>query len=270
MTPHKKRDDRRGEENFVVLKIAWLNVDRSYQRRYDHNMAHSILARNGGVFDMVWAGPILVNRRLDGSYWVIDGQHRTGMATEAGEKEILAELLVGLSVTEEAALRVARHARKADTALEKFHARVSAGDRAARAIMKIAADHGASIAEDNTAPVSHLRAVKAMERIYEVDRGKRLSKVLRIIKNAYDTPTRDTASSYTLLAISYLLERHDHEIDVMKLERRLRVRGLKWIDSRARVISVAGGSMWKNYYRAMLEVYNARTAKAEHVIPRNA
>jgi len=268
MSPNIHNDRRRGDDGFVVLPIDVLKVDRTYQRRYDHGMVLRILALNGGAFDMVWAGPILVNRRQSGDHYVIDGQHRVGMATEAGEKEILAELLLGLTAEQEAELRVARHSRKSDNALEHFHARIASGDKKAVHIAEIVAAKKGAIAEDHSAPITSLQAVRALEKVYDIS-PKRLEHVLELIGKAYRRPDRKTGSSYMLLGLNWLVEWHSFELDEELLVRRLKSRGLKGIDGRARILSAAGGSMWKNYYRSIVEAYNSHTPDDKKLLMRH-
>jgi hypothetical protein len=268
MADSMQGDSRRANDSFVVLSISQLKVDRSYQRRYDHGLVLRILSENSGEFDMVWAGPILVNKRKSGGHYVIDGQHRVGMATEAGEKEVIVELLVGLTREEEARLRVARHSRKADNTIEKFHARIASMDPVAIRVMNIVQQAGGGIAEDHNSPHSQIRAVASLEHIHS-ESDVELADVLYIINQSFGEINSRTASSYTLRGIAWMLTHHDHEIDRNRLIARLKTAGLKKIDHDARLRGVSGGSMWKNYYRAMVVAHNHNTKRDHRITERN-
>jgi hypothetical protein len=252
--------DRSRVEMFDVVQIAHLKVDRTYQRRYDHGFVQRSLDEHGGTFDIVTSGPILINYRQtrDKFAWIVDGQHRAGMATEAGETEIIAEILRGLSKAEEAELRVGRHSRKADNALERFHARIAAGDPTAANVRKLFLARGTDVAENQAAPTEHIRAIGSAEKVYGVAEG-RLERVIYVIEASLGEVTQRTCSSYTMLGLNWFIEHHDFEVDMTRFVQRLKNAGLRQIDSRAKVLASAGGSMWKNYYRAMVEVYNFRT-----------
>ena len=261
-------DPRRGSDGFVVLPISILLVDRTYQRRYDHGMVLRLLAQYG-EFDMVASGPILVSHRAsDLKHYVVDGQHRVGLATEAGESEILAEILEGYTQEEEARLRVQRHSRKPDNALEMFHARLAAGnDAIAISIDNAVRSYGGEIALDFGQP--GIRAVMAVQRIY-LESPERLNIVLSVLKRSWTRVDRTTATSYMLLGMAWFFENHGHQIDEERLVRRLRSASVKQIDMSARVLAVGGGSMWKNYYRAIVKIYNYRTSKDDQLVTQHA
>lgn len=259
---------RSAGDQFVVLPISILKVDRSYQRRYDHALAKRVVAENGGTFDLVKAGPILVNKRRKGGYYIVDGQHRVGMATEAGEAEVIAELLDGLTPKEEAELRVARHSRKADNALELFQARLSSGDKGAQALVAALAKHGAQLAAAQDSPITHLRAVKTLEGLYEAS-PIRFHRILSIISRAYGRIDRNTGNSYMLKGLDWMLRVHDGTLDEDRLVRRLGHHTIQAIDNQALIFSAAGGTRWKNYYRVLTKVYNTRTPRQLQLMERH-
>src|SRR5262245_47300261 len=75
-----------------VLPIAEIIVDPDYQRALRHDLVNKI----GREYDIVKAGPILVSRR-GGKYYCVDGQHRLAGALQAGETEIFAHVVHGLT-----------------------------------------------------------------------------------------------------------------------------------------------------------------------------
>ena len=92
-----------------VLQIADIQIDPDYQR----DLRHDLIDKIAREYDVVKAGPILVSKRADGSLWNVDGQHRMIGAERAGETEVFANVVHGLTQEQEAALRLARNDRRA-------------------------------------------------------------------------------------------------------------------------------------------------------------
>jgi hypothetical protein len=113
-------DDFGGYGTAEVLPVDQLNIDPDYQRDVRHDLVNKI----GREYDLVKAGPILVNERSDKTLWVVDGQHRLLGAIQFGEQEVFANVTHGLTQEQEAALRLARNDRRSDSIYEKFRTRL--------------------------------------------------------------------------------------------------------------------------------------------------
>jgi len=250
-----------------VVLIAELNIDPAYQRDLRHDLVNKIAKE----YDIVKAGPILVSHRADGSLWVVDGQHRLAGAAQAGETEMFAHVVHGLTQSQEAELRLARNERRSDTIAEKWRSRLVMGDPKAEAITELVHQHGTEI---NLTPVttSGINAIATLELIWDIDStGVWLGRVLRVLEDAYISPdtssVADTridptnASSAQLKAICWFLGQHidSRETAYEDFVSRLREFGVE--DVRRKAVShkaANGGSLWLNTYRAMVEIYNFR------------
>ena len=97
-----KNSQKVGNKIFVELPLEYMKVDsKMYQRPVQRHVR--IIARN-------WkddkCNPILVNYRGDGYFYIIDGQHRYEAALMRGMESLVCEVLVGLTIVEEADLFV--------------------------------------------------------------------------------------------------------------------------------------------------------------------
>lgn len=117
-------------------------------------------------FDVDQLGYPVINRRQNGKYYIVDGQHRVELmrAVGWGDQKIQCECFDGLSQAEEAALFNARNDRKAVRKYDKFRIGITAGDHRCVAIDKIVREHGMVVSDQ--ARDGHINAVDALEKIY--------------------------------------------------------------------------------------------------------
>jgi hypothetical protein len=260
------------DDDLEVLPIAVLQVDRSYQRDEREHLIRKILADG---FDMNAAYPIIVSERppvgamSDHRYFIVDGQHRTVAAERDGETEVIAKIVrfqgsEAKIIQQEAALRTKMGERKPDTPMERFKAKLRSGNDTALRIDSMVESFGGRIAQ-NQSQKTAIRAVSTLEKLYARDA---LASVLRIIKDSWDSFDGRAGEASMLDAIAWLLQKHP-DVDTKHLIRRLRGTPPEAVHARATAIqSGMGGSLWKNYYRAMLEFYNQRApAKTKRLTP---
>lgn len=239
-----------------VLPIDEIIVDPDYQR----DLRHAFLAEIAEDFDIVKAGPILVSRR-DGKLWCVDGQHRMLGGQRAGETEVLAHVVHGLTQQEEAELRLARNHRKQDSVQEKFRTRLVMGDEVAHAVVNVAKQHGTQI---NLETNMHkgINAIVAAETLYRAGsgNGEWLNRVLKFLAEAFDEDLNGRNVSLAMLkASAWFIDRHMGvgEASWKEMADRVGRVGVADIDRKARAHQAGlGGSLWLNYYRAFVEVWN--------------
>lgn len=126
--------DRPGE--FAQVNKADLNIDHDYQR--DKVIVGKIREIQA---NWSWAGCgcILVARRIDGSLWVFDGQHRVLAARNRSDISVLPCLVFDVDdKTQEAAgFLVSNSERKPVTAIAKFKAMVMTADPASVDVSRV-------------------------------------------------------------------------------------------------------------------------------------
>lgn len=245
-----------------VLTIDELNVDGTYQRELDPGLVNRIAQH----WDMAAAGPIVVSRRHDGSMWIVNGQHRAAGAKQAGETEILAQVVHGLDRAGEALLRLKGNTRRGDTAMERFRAQVASENPESLAIVELCERFETRI---NYRPNEHkgINSVSAVEDLFRRDDGVLLTRVLEVIQDAWGEVGGKNVSVHSLKGIAWFLERHSAEANRERLVDRMRSAGRDEIERKARSHKAAqGGAMWVNTYRALVEEYNHRLPDSKRLL----
>lgn len=241
-----------------VVRIDQIQVDATYQRSLRHDLINQI-ARE---YDIVKAGPILLSERDDGTIWCVDGQHRMAGASLAGEDEIFAHVVHGLTRQEEAELRLARNDRRSDSTYEKFRTRLVMHDKKAEAIVELLRQQGTQL---NLQPNTRVgfNCLTAVERIYDLDgKGVVLGRTIRFLKEAFASEEYlggEMTSVSMLLATTWFIDRHIdmREVDWSEMAERVGRAGA--IDLRRKGQNhkaVNGGANWVNVYRALVELWN--------------
>lgn len=139
--------------------IEWLHLDRltmdvSYQRSTDNQASQRLIARIASGFDWRLCTPLVVSRRPDGSFAVIDGQHRLLAARLRKMDDLPCCVFTYDSPEEEAKMFVAANrSRKTMNRLDDFHAALAAGDSDAHQVLQLVTDAGLAVAR-NTASAS--------------------------------------------------------------------------------------------------------------------
>lgn len=147
-----------------VLDVADLGVDERYQRP----LSEVKLAALGLRYDMGQAGAIDVNQRPDGSYWIMDGQHRAEKAKRDGETCVLCHVRQFTNWEDEAAFFVAkfRTATK-PSPVHAYRARLGSGDPILAGVDAILSKHGFHINyTGNASDTLGLQCVSELEKIY--------------------------------------------------------------------------------------------------------
>lgn len=245
-----------------VVHIEDLNVDYSYQRDLNSDLVNKIK----DSYDMAVAGTIIISRRVNGSLWVVDGAHRVAGATLAGEKEMLAQVIVGLDRQTEAELRLKGNVKRGDKSAERFKAQVAAGWPESLAIVEITNNFETKL--NLSAPdVSHgINAIAAVETIYRVNKGILLTRTFEMIRDAYGHVGGKVATVAMIKGIAWLIERHESDMDRGRMIDKLARDGVDMIERKARSIKLThGGTLWVNYYKAMIDSYNERLPESSRL-----
>lgn len=127
--------------------LTALQIDPSYQRSLETPISEQLIRNMATSWDWRLCAPLTVSRRADGGLYVIDGQHRLAAAQMRSDVPELPCVISSFdSIADEARLFVDANTlvRKA-TPLDKFHARVVAGDEDAVEINRIVEAAGLKI-----------------------------------------------------------------------------------------------------------------------------
>lgn len=180
----------RHSSKFGKVLVSDLNVDPLAQRR----LSMPWVKAHVETFDVDQLGYIVCNKRADGKWYVVDGQHRVQLMREVGwdDQLIHAELFEGLTQPEEAALFNARNDRRAVRRFDHFRISVTAGDERCCDITALVQEAGLTITDQQTD--GGITAVDKLERIYDGagvtsrhEGRKALARTLSTIKHAWGT-----------------------------------------------------------------------------------
>lgn len=149
-----------------VIHVDVLNVDHEYQRPPNPTRAK---AMSGKAFDQDLVGRLIVSRRSDGSYWVVDGQHRLIAMKLTGITHVPCVVYSGWTRQQEAHNFVKLNQGIKPSAYDLHHSRVCEGEPIAVDIEAIVAEIGGKIGPRNnpdTGLIHHISCVDTLRRIY--------------------------------------------------------------------------------------------------------
>jgi hypothetical protein len=238
-----------------LLPVSGLIVDPNVQRPLDR----SRVAKIADDLDLSAIGVVTVSHRGNGSYHVIDGQHRVEALRLAGGdgEKVLCRIFDGLTVEEEARLFRLLNNTVRLQALDKFRVRTVEGEAVATAITQILAKHGWKI--NPALGDGSFSAVVAAERIYNRD-PQAFERTLITVTRAWGHDTSGV-DGRIFEGIGLVYARYGSAVDDSQLADRLARRG----GGPNRLLGDARG--FRDMYRLsvvvgvadiVVELYNAR------------
>jgi hypothetical protein len=119
---------------FLEINKSLLHVDYAYQRRSVSTGKIDAIARN---WSWLACGCLLVCLRKDGTYWVVDGQHRKMAAQKRSDiKDLPCLVFEGELIEEAKGFLGANTQRKPLTMINKINAMLTSGDPVAKALVE--------------------------------------------------------------------------------------------------------------------------------------
>lgn len=165
------------------VPLNQLVVDLRVQRPLDTRRANKIAAE----LNLDAIGLICTSHRDDGTYSIIDGQHRTEALRINGftGELVQCEVYQGLTLADEAAMFRLRNNTAKPQYLDKFRVRIIEGDPEALAVMDILDRYGWALLNQHATgghrPEGRFAAVQALERAYAADRDSDPTAAERVI-----------------------------------------------------------------------------------------
>lgn len=190
------------------IYIALMEVSEKAQRAYRPAHAEALAAE----FDLEAMGiPVLSYR--DGTYWIVDGQHRVRALEmcDFGDYKIQCEVYHDLTEQEEALLFLARDDRRAITPIDKFRIAVFGGREPELTINKIVEKQGLRVAGSGS-HTGAIQAAKALMDSYEEVGGAKLGRALNLLNQSFTgEPKAFTATM--IRAMSLVVFRYGNGLD---------------------------------------------------------
>ena len=179
-------DPRERRSNIEKVRIDTLTVPTvGRAQRPFHQAKGDRIARE---FDINLFGfPVVC--RVDDVNWLVDGQHRVYGLQKSGcagpTDEVDFEVYHGLTMAEMATMFLGRNRSTPVTAFERFGVAVTAGYPAEVAIAGIVESLGLKIGDPKVR--GNVFAVGALRRVYDRDGGEVLTRVLRVLRAAFES-----------------------------------------------------------------------------------
>lgn len=238
--------------------IPWthLNVDVSYQRDLSPGKVASI-AR---IFDVDAFGYLVVGRRIDGTYWVIDGQHRWKAMQEIGwtDQNVPCLVLDKTTPEEEAKLFDLYNGNRGMPRIgDRFKARLRHNDPEAVRIKEIVNDVGYDLFFGRgKTPRNRIAAINALIKVHQTGKPGDLYKVLTICRELWDDDPAGVAGEL-ILGMHAFTSRYRDQFEMEKLVEKLTGVSPTGLLNRGRqVVEVMGGSTYIGVARSLLKTYN--------------
>lgn len=241
-------------KNIIAAKLF---IDRIYERPMDLTWVRRIASG----FDPDKFHPILVSDRGNGTYAVIDGQHRIAALDYMGwlDQNVPCLVYSGLTIEEEAELFATQSDVKPVAKHDDHRAKVVARREVPLSIQKILNESGYRVDRGSRLP-DNIQAIQAVYSVYEKSSPDMLVTVLRLLGLTW-RPKMWQPNSAILQGLRYFLTRYS-EHDAYREERLLEILagiGPKdFHDLTSRQMSIVGGSQGANGARVLLQRYNLK------------
>lgn len=161
------------EYETLIVEIGQMFVDRSHAQQRNEQQGWVKEIGDNFSWSIFNLNPVALSARPDGTYHIIDGQHRVAGATRAGhgpETPVHAHVWRGLTFEEEAALFVLLNAKRHSVKpLDLFKAQVTAGYEDAFALDAMLTTYGWRVG--SAGPDGHFAAVTTLRKIYNKPHG---------------------------------------------------------------------------------------------------
>jgi hypothetical protein len=158
---------RAAKSDIRKVKPNEMFIDMAYQRLLNEKRVRAY----SDQFDPNAIGVLCLSRRGDGGYAVVDGQHRRAVLINVGESDspVECEVFFDLSIPEEAALFRDRNQMERPSLLDRFRARLVAGDQTALDIMVILERNGWKLASTSGSGNGYFSAVGKLEKLFRAN-----------------------------------------------------------------------------------------------------
>lgn len=277
MTPTNKKAKGAGT---IFLPLGSLRKDKRVQRELDERWVAYLLEN----FDPDLVGVIEVSERADGTFVIIDGQHRVEAARRLFKDDaqmIECKVYREKSVQQEAALFIGHNTKRGMTRAQLFQKSVIAGNATSVAINRIINEAGFKVS--NYVGDGLLTAVGAAQSVYfgfqpgggrvGVDLPNKfpglLRDTLKFVSQAWGN-SKDAVHTSMLLGVGLFLMKRGRAAQVAELLHKAAQypAGPLGILSRARgLMAIQGGTIGANVADVLIDIYNKgrRTGRLEPI-----
>lgn len=238
------------KKHVTMLPLEALRIDK-----YQRPPSLSRIKKYAKDFDPIKAGTILVSKRKNGNYYIIDGQHRYLAMKMLGLKRVVCLIHEGMTYEQEAEMFYHVNDIKVVSPLEKLNSRIEMGDGPSINLIAICHKHGFEL--DVMNPRKEFRSVKTLQDIYGYDNGVTLDRIFKIINTAYPVEKGRTLNK-VLRGVFLFLRKHGDVIDEKNLIERLSKAGIVQLFAKGNGWTQAryGGREHEGIAEAIIDIYD--------------
>lgn len=191
------------------IALSELEIDASYQRSDYINK--KIVNHIAKCFDTVLAGVITVGQRADGSYWVVDGQHRFLAARKAGISELHCVVFRSRGPEHEAERFYELNSRRTGiNCISMYKSLLTQREETTLHIQQLLDKYGFAIGKKT----GEFAAANAIRETYKAGV---LDRVLHVIRESFGGDSKSWkwmfGSSHFIQMMTLIYRRHGEEID---------------------------------------------------------
>jgi hypothetical protein len=202
------------DSNFLEkIHYSALFIDHGYQRQ----IVKQRITDMANNFDTKAMAALVVSKRENGNYAIIDGQHRYLSGIKAGIEYFPCQIFIGLNYEDEAKLfhtiNVNRGPMKS---AQQFKALIESKDFESIEILKIVEKHGFKIKFTGPAEAKNeIKAIKELKEAYRVA-PEHLDLVMRIMREVWNGDKR-SCTHHIIGALSRYIQLYGDQIDLKRL-----------------------------------------------------
>lgn len=238
----------------VYIKPSLLKADPTYQRRVDDKRIKRIL--DNWNYDLV--RPPMVSQRIDGSYYVVDGQHtKVAWGIHENNAPILCKVCGELSHDEEVELFLKQFGESEKVSIgDLSRAKFNRGDQDEVIMVESAKAAGVEISFNLCRGRNKTAAIQACMNSIKKIGALRFTNALSILRDAWDGDQTTLGASF----INGMVELYDKNEDKIDRAHLISVLGRRNPNHYIRSAQEHKGSVGRRYAMAFCDEYN-RTAR---------
>lgn len=236
------------------VDVGLIDVDSNYQREIRPALVQRILKR----FSWARFGAVVLSRKADGRYNIVEGQHRWKAAGLHPDVQAVPAVIVPHAGTADEAgnfLAINRD-RMSVTSVEQYWAGLTAGDETAKAISAVLQSAGCDVVPAQGYYRPHLtNSIGAVRRCLERHGEGATRRALLAIRGAW--PDEAQALRGTLITALARIIRNNAGLNDADLVTALRPQSIAKLTAHAEAFrKLSGGSSETAITKAVVEIYN--------------
>ena len=249
--------------DLLWVDVDLIKVDASYQREENETHVHSILKN----FNWRYFQPVTLAHRPDDSFLVVDGQHRVAAAKMHPAITKIPALIFnsdGEAKDEAMTFVEINGKRKGITPIEKFHAKLAAGDVDALALKNSMDKLDCFVAEYKGHKGPNVtNAVVACTKAVKRCGAKNFEAAIRTLRQTWPNEL-DVLRSVLVTSLSELY-RFNENMDEFHMSTELKKLGMAELFSLTRSLVKLGGGGIKSIAQVLVKTYNKTASKDNQI-----